>query len=354
MWRDTLALRTLKVLAVVLVVGGAAVVLYLVPQVLLTGFLACLLASGLVGVSRWTAGKLSIPRGWALLLVVVLLLLGAAGLSWLAFQPLVDQISAFISEAPETLKGAVERWPWLARVHEALPPFGDWLSYAPTLFSSGMDLAVNTAVVVAMTVYLAYEPDWYWRIALSLVPPVHRDRARQVLDRMAETLRTWLLGRLLAMAAIGCLELVGLKLLGVPLALFLAVLSAFLSFIPNFGPILAALPAFLMASQKGLDTVLWVFALKAGVQFVESYLLTPLIQRDYLALAPAGHILFQLLMGLLLGGSGLVVSTPLLACLVVLVQMLYLEDVLGEKSAPASDPKESRPSVPRGEPQPAG
>lgn len=354
MWRDTLGLRTLKVMAVVLVVGGAAFVLYLVPQVLLSGFLACLLASGLVGASRWTAGKLSISRGWALLLVVALLLLGAAGLGWLAFQPLLEQVSAFVSEAPATLQGAVERWPWLARVRESVPPMGDWLSYAPTLFSSGMDLAVNTAVVVAMTLYLAYEPDWYWRIGLSLVPPAHRDRAHEVLDRMAETLRTWLLGRLLAMAAIGCLELVGLELLGVPLALFLAVLSALLSFIPNFGPILAALPAFLMASQKGLDTVLWVFALKAGVQFVESYLLTPMIQRDYLALAPAGHILFQLLMGLLLGGSGLVVATPLLACLVVLVQMLYLEDVLGQKTSQASEDKEERRSAPRGQPQPAG
>ena len=67
------------------------------------------------------------------------------------------------------------------------------------------------------------------------------------------------------------------------------------------------------------------------VQLIESNIVTPLIERQTVELPPALTIMFQLALAVLVGGLGLVLATPLLAVIMVLVQMLYIEDVLGDR-----------------------
>jgi predicted PurR-regulated permease PerM len=74
-----------------------------------------------------------------------------------------------------------------------------------------------------------------------------------------------------------------------------------------------------------------VLALYVGVQLVESNLVTPLIERETVELPPALTIVFQLALGILIGGLGLVLATPLLAVVMVVIQMVYIEDVLGDR-----------------------
>lgn len=133
------------------------------------------------------------------------------------------------------------------------------------------------------------------------------------------------------MAVVGILTWLGLVLLQVPLAMTLAILAALLSFVPNVGPILSAIPAALVGLAQSPTTALYVVGLYVAVQTIESYLITPLIQREAVLLAPALVLTMQLAFGLLFGFLGLLVATPLTVILVVLVKMLYLEDRLGEK-----------------------
>ena len=132
------------------------------------------------------------------------------------------------------------------------------------------------------------------------------------------------------MIIIGVLTAVGLWLLGVPLALTLGLLAALLTFIPNIGPILAVVPAALLALLQSPTRALYVVLLYLGIQTVESYLLTPLMQKRTVSLPPALTIFAQVLMGILVGRIGLVLATPLTAALFVLVKMLYVEDILGD------------------------
>ena len=68
-----------------------------------------------------------------------------------------------------------------------------------------------------------------------------------------------------------------------------------------------------------------------GVQLIESNLVTPLIERQTVELPPALTIVSQLVLAVLIGGLGLVLATPILAVVMVLIQMLYIQDVLGDK-----------------------
>jgi predicted PurR-regulated permease PerM len=102
-----------------------------------------------------------------------------------------------------------------------------------------------------------------------------------------------------------------------------------LNFIPNFGPIIAAVPAILIALAADPTKALWVVALNIAAQNLEGYLITPLVQRKAVRLPPALTILSQVLMGLLLGPLGVILAAPLTAATIVAIQMLYVEDTLG-------------------------
>ncbi len=185
-------------------------------------------------------------------------------------------------------------------------------------------------------IFIALEPQTYVRGILVLVPQQRRERIRQVLDALGETLRWWLVGKFASMLAIGLLTWIGLSIIGVPLALTLGIITALLTFIPNVGPVVSLIPAALLALAQDPIKAVYVVALYVGVQIIESNLITPFIERRTVELPPALTVGVQLILSVFVGGLGLVLAAPLIAAGIVLVQMLYVEDILGEK-VPAAD-----------------
>lgn len=139
------------------------------------------------------------------------------------------------------------------------------------------------------------------------------------------------------MAVIGILTAVGLALLDIPLAVVLALIAALLSFIPNIGPVLSAAPAVLLGLVESPQKALAVAGLYLGIQFVESYILAPIVDRKTIYLPPALTVVTQLTMALVAGLLGVALATPLLAMVVVLVRTLYVEDVLGDGGLQPAD-----------------
>ena len=190
----------------------------------------------------------------------------------------------------------------------------------------------NLLIIVIVGLYLAVEPRLYLNGSLRLVPLRHRPRTREILLAVAKALRSWLLGQLLAMAVIGAASWLGLWLLGIPYAAILGLVAALFAFVPNIGPILGLIPALLVAAGVSPWHPLYVLGLYAVIQTVESYLLTPMIQRRAVDLPPALLIVVQVAMGLAAGVLGLLLATPLAAAAMVVVRMAYVEDVLGDRS----------------------
>jgi len=138
-------------------------------------------------------------------------------------------------------------------------------------------------------------------------------------------------GRAILMVVNGVFTALGLWLLGIPLALTLGTIAGLLNFVPNIGPIIAGVPAVLIAWTLGPVPALYVLLLYIFLQSLDGYVLTPLIQQRTVALAPALTITAQLLFGALAGTMGLLLATPLTAGTLVLIRKLYLEDVLDEE-----------------------
>lgn len=136
------------------------------------------------------------------------------------------------------------------------------------------------------------------------------------------------------MAAVGVLTAVGLWVLDMPLIMALALLAGLLSFVPFIGPIAAAIPAILVGLIEGPTQALYVVLVYFIVQLLESNILTPYVQKQAVSLPPAVMLSSQMLMGAVFGLQGLALSTPMLVSMIVVVQMLYVCDVLGEKIRP--------------------
>ena len=181
--------------------------------------------------------------------------------------------------------------------------------------------------------FAAYEPDLYRTGLVKLVPIDRRKRAEEVLDELNSALSLWLLGRFLSMAIVGVATAVAMWLLGIPLPISLGALVALRTFIPSVGPLLAAVPQMLLAINVGTETVFYVLLFNIMLQIIESYLITPLVQRRKVALPPILTIAAQLVMGVLVGIIGVMMAAPLVVAAMVLVQMLYVEDRLGDKAA---------------------
>jgi predicted PurR-regulated permease PerM len=132
------------------------------------------------------------------------------------------------------------------------------------------------------------------------------------------------------MCFVGVMVTVGLLVIGVPLPFTLGLLAFLLEFVPYLGPVAAFVPIVLVALAVSPELALSAVVLYGVIQFVESYLILPLVHQRVVDLPPALLLFFQVLLGTLGGVLGIIVSAPLGIALIVVVQMLYVEDVLGD------------------------
>lgn len=326
-------------IAVLFILGLAAV--WFAADALLLIFACILCAVLLYKLSDMLAHRTRMKRQVALA-IVVLLLFAIIGLGGWAMAPQISEQSTKLAETVpqsiEKLQQLVNEHPVLKRVMSELPPpeqvVKQMSSLVPNagLFFGGVIGALgNVVIILFVGIYFAASPHLYTSGFIKLIPPTKRPRARQVMQKIGQTLASWLLGKSISMLIVGVVTSIGLSMLGVPLALILGIIAGLLDFIPYLGPILAGVPAVLIAFSMSPDLALYTILLFTGVQLVEGYLLQPLIESRAVDLPPALTIVMQLVFGTLFGFAGVALATPLAAALKVLVQMLYVEDVLGDK-----------------------
>jgi len=207
------------------------------------------------------------------------------------------------------------------------PGGGSLSGFGRTLISVGSGLA-DLLVVIFAGIYLATQPNFYRMGAIKLVPPARRKIAAEAMLESERALRLWLKGQAIAMIVVGLLVGGGLWALGMPSAFTLGLLAAALEFIPFAGPIIAAVPAVLLALAVSPELALWVVLLYTAVQQFEGNILTPLVQQ-YAVDLPGAVLLFSLIgFGSLFGTLGVILAAPLAVVTMVLIKRLYVIETL--------------------------
>jgi predicted PurR-regulated permease PerM len=203
-------------------------------------------------------------------------------------------------------------------------------SLARTFFKSTFGVFGDIYVVLFIGIYFTVSPKIYKNGIIKLVPPAGKQKANDILAKLDDNLKKWLKGKIFAMFVVFVLTSIGLVSMGMPMWTALALIAGLLNFIPNFGPLIAMIPAVLVALMQGPSTALWVIGLYLVVQLLESNFITPMVQQRLVSIPPALIISAQLLIAPLTSAWGLVLATPLMLIIIVLVQELYIRRLNNE------------------------
>jgi predicted PurR-regulated permease PerM len=320
-----------------------------VVEVLLLVFIAVLCAVYLSAITDVLERRFHLVRWVGLTAAVVATVAAVGGIGALLVPPVIDQTQALISGLPQTLTNVqnvlaawAREYPVLrstqlaepssglvARLIEDAAGFlrGSILPYA----TAGGKLFIESASVVVMALYLARQPRLYRDGIVSLVAPKHRAVGARILEDAGATLRSWVVGQLLAMMVLAVLTAIGLWVLNVPYWLAFGIFTGLVAVVPFFGTLVSTLlPALFVVGTGDWVKVLAVIVLGVVVHVVESNLVVPRIMEHKVSLPPVLTIASVLIMGTLLGVVGLVVAVPVLAVTMVLLRHVVQAELYGD------------------------
>jgi predicted PurR-regulated permease PerM len=180
----------------------------------------------------------------------------------------------------------------------------------------------NFFIVLFLGLCFAAQPGIYRDGLIHMAPARHRANAAIVVDRIGETLQRWLIAQMVTMFAVFLITWIGLALLGIPGSFILGVQAGLLTFIPTVGALIGGLIVVLASLASGWVAALSAFLLFLGIHSLESYILTPMLQRQALEIPPATLFAFQILLGVVFGIWGLALALPLMAVVKVVINFL--------------------------------
>jgi len=328
----------LRRVLIVAAVGALALLLWFVVDILLLVFGAVLVAVLLRALAEPIARRTPLSDGWALAAATFALLVAVGLAGWLFGAEVRAQVAELAERLPEAWRTFQERLGasefgqrLVSRAEDAAPGAGSVVSGFASVLASFVGGLADFLLIVVGGLYLAAQPGLYRRGVLLLFPADGpRESIAGALDASGAALRLWLLGQLVAMAFLFVLTGLGLWAIGLPAALALALLAGLAQFVPLIGPILAAIPALLIALSEGWQIALWTLLLYAAIQQVESNVITPLVQRQAVSLPPAVTLFAVVAFGLLFGPLGVLFATPLAVVVMVAVKTLWVRETLGE------------------------
>jgi predicted PurR-regulated permease PerM len=325
--------RTLILVAVAVI----PVVIWYLSGVILMAFgaiiLAMLVRLGAKPFMRW----LSVPEPFALVIsgLVILIVIGGTGYLFGSrisgeFQDVAQRVVSGSTNIESYLKGSEFGNFLLNHVSGSDVSVTGIVSSFLKMSTSFLEALV---IMVISAAYLAAQPGHYRDGFIWLFPPRAHRRAAEIIDGVGEALRLWLLGQLIEMILIGALSTLAVWIIGVPSPLALGLIAGVGEFIPYLGPLLAAIPALLVAITKSPEATLWTAIAYLVIHQIEGNLVAPLIQRRMVLIPPAVMLLGIVSITYLFGAVAIIFAAPIVVVIFAAVSLLYVRDTLGEKTA---------------------
>jgi len=302
---------------------------YSIAEILLLLFIAVIVSLYLAAITDAFQRRFSIPRPLGLTLAILLTTAAVMGVTYLIVPPVAQQTGELVQQLPRQL----ERWEdqlltlgerspmmvqFFGQIEEGESYVGNiaaeigsyFRGIVPYVFS-GMQFLIHFISVLVMGIYLTLRPATYREGLIALAPPAQRELVRDILTDLAVTLRSWIVGQLLAMFSLALLTWIGLILLGVPYALAFGVFTGIAAIVPFFGTLVSTLlPAVYVLGQGLLVKAILVALLGVVVHLVEANFIAPMIMERQVSLPPVLTLLSVLVMAHLMELIGLLVAVP--------------------------------------------
>ncbi len=336
---------------VTLLLGTMFLAMWTLRDVLLMTFMAIIAATVLQIPVRYLE-RLGLGRGISIfvaltstLLLIALVFVLVVPVFIGQVQDLFDKLPGFIDDAQAAYDDLADQQDWVPKVDWGTVTEGDFsdvvIEQASKLsrnifpFLSGIGGTITSIIFVFfITVFFITDPANYLEVLLTLFPRHYRPRALEVFEQLGEMLQRWFVGQLISMLMSGVLiTFVTGMVLGLPNAAALGVISGLMEFVPNFGSIVAVVPAVIIALAK--DPILVPFTILAYLltQQIQSNVIMPRIMAHQVAIPAASILIAQIIGAALFGFLGVLLALPLAIVVMVLVREVYVHDILNARTA---------------------
>jgi predicted PurR-regulated permease PerM len=337
--------RWLIVFAVGAALAGvfAAWILYAIRDTIVTVYVSALFAMGISPLVKMIERQRAIPIGkrlprWLAILVIYATIIAVViSVAMIVIPPLIEQAEELWRSLPERFAqaqstlvrlGILRRPVTLGEAVQQTPASGG-ATAVTTIFSTVRNVVggvFGTITLLLLTFYMLVESREIFTFFVKLFPRHERGRVAAVSATVTEKVSAWLGGQLLLGAIIGLSSALGLGLMGVPYFYVLAVISAIGELIPMLGPILAAIPAILVAATVSPGLAFGVAVFFIIQQQVENTVLVPKIMGRQVGLSAVMVIVALGIGSELMGVLGAILSVPTAAIAQVLFEELRPRD----------------------------
>ncbi|MBI1957203.1 MAG: AI-2E family transporter [Candidatus Niyogibacteria bacterium] len=301
--------------------------LFLVRNIIALVLFAVVIASAVEPAARWFT-RYRIPHVLGVLLVYIIafgILAGAFSviipqlfteLSQLSAENLIRNASGAVFNLlpagfPFSLSQTLEQF--VGGIQASIGAFtGGFVETATTIFGG----ALSFVLIIVLSFYLSVQKDGVESFLKIVTPKEYEPYVIDLWDRSRQKIGWWLRSQILLGLLIGALVYIGLAILRVKFALSFAVLAAIFELIPVFGPVMASIPAIIIAFLQGPTTGLGVLIFYFIVQQFENHLIVPLVFKKAVGVPPILVVVSMIVGGQLGGIFGLLLAVPLAAVLV--------------------------------------
>lgn len=267
---------------------------------------------------------------------------------YLFIPSLVGQIKDFIKAAPTIFEelttfvtGLISRFDsnnlinikeFKKQITEVISNYGASIvselpKYLLSVGKSLISFGVNFVLGLMIGFYLLFDFDKFNENICEFLPKSWRNDYNELTQRINTSLRSYVQGVLLVMLLVFITQSIGLTLAGMEAPMLFALFCAVTDIIPYFGPYIGATPAIIVGFTISPITGICVIISIVVVQLLENNFYQPLIMGHTMQLHPVtimlGLLIFQHFFGIL----GMVIATPVIACVKVL--LLFINEKLG-------------------------
>jgi predicted PurR-regulated permease PerM len=336
------SISTASIFRIIIIIAAVALFWYLL-DVFLILLTAIVIASAVEPGVLWLIRR-KIPRVVATIIIYTLMALAMTAFFYFILPTFLHDLVEFVRILPEKIKT-------LTVDNELFAPRGTGTETTDTVslssliqnitnsFSASSEGVLSTLSAISGGVtsfLLIFVLSFYFTVReggiedfLKLITPFrHESYVIGLWHRSQAKIGRWIQGQLILALIVGVLVFIGLTILGVRSALLLAFISTVLEIIPIFGPIIAAVPAILIAfTQGGFTFAIVVTVMYVVIQQIESNVIYPLVVRKVLDVPPLIVIIALLVGGKLGGFLGLLLSVPIAAAV-----LEYMNDVIKNRN----------------------
>ena len=302
--------------------------------------LALFVSLGLDPVLKWFERR-HVSRTWAIVIVFFVGGVLAAGLLWLVIPTLVDQVSAFITGIPATIKNfeGSDFYHWLEGF------FGDGLT---TLINDIETFLINPAniatisggvlkvgvgiatalsgllIVIVLTLYFVASLPSIKESMIQFAPARNRAKVRDLTNQITDSVGGYLMGMVILAFFNSVIAFLLHLFLGLPYPLLMGVLAFSITIIPLVGPVLYWIVASVLALfTSPLAALIFAICYLIYIQ-VEAYVITPRVMSKAISIPGSLVVIGALIGGTLLGLLGALIAVPVTASVLLIIKQVFL------------------------------